>query len=74
MIEKSSGDLSNEIFDIDFQIKSDVGFGNSGNYEPMLQKLRVDELSTLNFRSNKKIYQKLKFNYEKFFLKVSVFP
>ena len=67
MIEKSSGNVSTEIFDIDFQIKSDVGFGNAGNYESMLQKLKVDELSTLNFRSNKKIYQKLKFNYEKFY-------
>ena len=54
-----------DIFEVDFQIKSDIGFQNAGNYEPMLQKLHMNELSTLNPKSNKLVYQRLKFNYEK---------
>ena len=65
--EKKSIPTSSEIFDIDFQIKSDVAFNNAGNYESMLQKLKINELSTLNCQSNKMIYQKLKFNYEKYY-------
>ena len=54
-----------DIFEVNFQIKSDIGFQNAGNYEPMLQKLHMNELSTLNPKSNKLVYQRLKFNYEK---------
>lgn len=64
--EKSSG--IEEIFELDFQIKSDNAFNNAGNYEVILENLRINELSTLNFKSNKPQYKKMKLHYEKFLI------
>lgn len=64
--EKTGGEsLIDEIFELDFQIKSDNVFNNSGNYDVILESLKIDELSTLNFKSNKLFYRKMKLHYEK---------
>lgn len=63
--ENDKNNNLNKFFDINHQIKSDIVYNNGGIYDLMLSELELDELTTLNYKSNIKFYEQSDISFER---------